>query len=453
MKVKWFASIFRKAFEAETPRSAKIDWEAITLIAPGLYQFLVERGIPAATITMENPWDRNIKDFEARLRLQDVSDWVSYSLSEVGAKDKGTIEIILPLPLDKLYGYEEKNASFELKCCYKDPNGKSRDYSDTKLVRVLAKDDMIWSLNLMGNEEDFSELIAAWVTPRDDDVQKLIHESASNDNAKAVGGLLGYQESQYRSQLKERYTVNPNAHLPIKLHLRENSVVQGVLNQVVGGSGNDIRFGLLDPDRMIALTSNVVQQAPTLLQLAKSGYPIKFKAPIENDYYLIFDNTFSTFSGKEIDISIQIITPLTHEEIVRYQLKAIYETIQQKGYSYVSSLISYAPGTAQRVKRPAKTIELKGGNCIDGCVLLASCFEAAGLDTYIIVLPQAGHSLVAVRTWSDSKEFYIIEATTVGSSSFEESLRIGNEAYSRNKGTAKLISIAEARKKRIMPLA
>ncbi len=451
--MKWLTNIFQKAFWGKFPESAKIDCEVVDLIAPGLYQFLVERKIPAAKITLENPWDKKVQDFEAQLRLQDITDWVSSSLSEVKPKDKGTIRIVLPLPLDKLYGYEEKTASFELKCHYRDPSGKSREYSDTKIVRILAKDDMIWSLNVMGVEEDLSELIAAWVTPRDDNVQKLIHESAKNEDAKAVGGLLGYQETQYISHLKERYRISPNTHMLIKLHLRENSVVQGVLSQVLGGSGNDIRFGLLDPDKMIALTSNLPQQAPVLLQLAKSGYQIRFNAPIESDYYMVFDNTFSTFAKKEVEISIQTIASLTHSEIVWYQLRAIYETIQQKGYSYVSSPISYAPGVSQRVKRPVKTIELKGGNCIDGCVLFASCFEAIGLDTHIIILPNAGHSLVATRTWRDSPEFWIIEATAVGSSSFEESLRTGNDAYERNRETARWISITDARKKRVMPLA
>jgi len=38
------------------------------------------------------------------------------------------------------------------------------------------------------------------------------------------------------------------------------------------------------------------------------------------------------------------------------------------------------------------------------------------------------------------------------SATFEESLRIGNETYEKNKANAKWISIAEARKQRIMPL-
>lgn len=453
MKITWLGGIFQKVFQSKPVESAKIDWETVNLIAPGLYQPFVERNFPAAVVTLENPWNKAIHDFQVQLRLQGICDWASSSIPEIEPKGKGAIKIILPLPLNKAYGYEEKNANFELKCCYQDASGKNREYSDVRTVRILAKDDMIWELDVFGTREDLSESIAAWIVPRDDSVQKLIHESANNDNAKAVGGLLGYQESQHRTRVKEKYTVAAGRHISVKLHLKQSSVVRGVLNEVVGGSGNDIRFGLLDSDEMIVLTSNMAQQARILLKLAKSGYQIMFNAPIESDYYMVFDNTFSAFSKKDVDTSIEIIQPLTHEEIVRYQLKAIYETIQQKGYSYVSSPISYAPGVSQRVKRPAKTLELRGGNCIDGCVLFASCFEALSLDTHIIVLPTIGHSLVAIRTWLDSKEFYIVETSVIGSSSFEESLRIANNTYSSYRDTAKWISVAEARKKRIMPLA
>jgi hypothetical protein len=453
MKIMWLGGIFQKIFQSKPAESAKIDWETVTLIAPGLYQTFIERSFPAAVITLENPWNKAIRDFQAQLRLQGICDWASSSIQEIEPKGKGVIKIILPLPLNKVYDYEEKNANFELKCSYQDAYGKNREYSDVSTIRILAKDDMIWELDVFGIREDLCESIAAWITPRDDSVQKFIHESANNDNAKAVGGLLGYQESQQRMRVKKKYTVAAGKYVSIKLHLKQNSVVRGVLNEVIGGSGNDIRFGLLDSDEMIMLTSSIIQKAPILLKLAKSGHQIMFNTPIESDYYMVFDNTFSNISKKGIDTSIEIIQPLTHEEIVRYQLEAVYETIQQKGYSYVSSPISYAPGVSQRVKRPAKTLELKGGNCIDGCVLLASCFEALSLDTHIIILPTIGHSLVAVKTWFDSKEFYIIETSVIGSSSFEESLRIANDTYSRYRDTARWISVAEARKKRIMPLA
>ena len=416
----------------------------------------MEKRIPTAKVTINNPWNKPITDFQVQIRLQDVSDWTSSSYGEIKPKGQATLELILPLPQEKLYSYEEKNASFEIKCSYKDPLGRLREYSDTKVVRVLAKDDMIWSIRRDEVEEDLSQLIAAWVTPRDDEVQKLIHESAKNPNAKAVGGLLGYQETQRISEIKEEITVPPRTHYPLKLHLRQGSRVSGVLNKVIGGAGNDINFALLDPDGMVAFERAVATQSYRQPQLSikrvRGGYRINYSAPIENDYYLLFENHFSSVSSKNVGISLHIITPITHEEIVSYQIKAIYETIQQNGFVYVSTPISYAPGVSQRVKRPSETIRLKGGNCIDATVLFASCFEAITLDTFIILLLRAGHSLVAVRTWPGLNKFFILETTIASSATLEESLRIGNQTYEKNKAGAKWISISEARKQRIMPL-
>lgn len=452
----FISKTLRRLFGQKVEGFAPIEWKAINPIAPAQYQFLIEKRIPTATVTISNPWDKPIRDFRAQIRLQDISDWTSSSYGEVKPKSQATLALILPLLQEKLYSYEEKNASFEIKCSYLDPSGKLREYSDTKIIRILAKDDMIWSLRRGEVEEDLSQLIAAWVTPRDDEVQKLIHESAKNPNAKAVGGLLGYQETQHVSEIKDEFIVPPGTHYPLKLHLRQGSRVSGILNKVIGGAGNDINFALLDPDGMIAferaLAAKSYYQPRGVIKRVRGGYRVNYSASIENDYYLLFDNHFSSISSKNVGISLHIITPITHEEIVSYQIKAIYETIQQNGFVYVSAPISYAPGVSQRVKRPSETIRLKGGNCIDGTVLFASCFEAIALDTFIILLLRTGHSLVAVRIWPSLNKFFILEATIANSATFEESLRIGNQNYEKNKAETKWISISEARKQRIMPL-
>lgn len=403
---------------------------------------------------VSNPWNKPIRNFKTQVRIQDVSDWTSSSCEEVKTKGQATLELILPLSQERLYSYEEKNVNFEIKCSYNDPSGELREYSDTKIVRVLAKDDMIWFLKRGEIDEDLRQLIVAWVTPRDDNVQRLTHESAGNPNARAIGGLLGYQETQHISEIKEEFTIPPGTHYPLKLHLRQGCSLSGILTKVFGGAGNDINFSILDPDGMVAFERAIATQSyfQFAIQRIRGGYRFDYLAPIENDYYLLFDNHFSSISGKSVGVSINIITPITHEEIVRYQIKAIYETVQRNGFVYVSTPISYAPGISQRVKRPTETIRLKGGNCIDGTVLFASCFEAIMLDTFIILLPQIGHSLVAVRMWPDLNKFFILETTVAGSTTFEESIRIGSETFEKNRTEAKWISINEARKQRIMPL-
>ena len=172
---------------------------------------------------------------------------------------------------------------------------------------------------------------------------------------------------------------------------------------------------------------------------------------MENDYFLLLDNSFSTFSDKNVTFSLHIISPLSHEEIVRFQAKALFETVQSNGFSYVNAPISYAPGVSQRIQRPAETIRMKGGNCIDISVMFASLFEAIGFDVSVVLLPSMGHSMVAARTWADSDESVPLEATVAGSSTFEEAIKLGKRTLDHEKD-AKWIRISDCRKQRIMPL-
>jgi len=99
---------------------------------------------------------------------------------------------------------------------------------------------MIWFIKRGETNEDLTQLIAAWVTPRDDEIQKLIHESAINPNAKAVGGLLGYQKTEHLSEMKEEITLPPGTHYLWKLHLRQGCQINGLLTKVYGQASKTI---------------------------------------------------------------------------------------------------------------------------------------------------------------------------------------------------------------------
>jgi emp24/gp25L/p24 family/GOLD len=447
LKVRPVRSFISRLLGTAEKGSVSIDWTVINPIAPAEYRFIVERKIPTVTVRVNSTWSKPITDFEASIRLQDVSDWVSQSREELLGPQE--LDIMLPLPEEKLHGQEERTVIFELKCNYKDPEGREREYSGTKSARILSKDDMIWSIQRGEKTNDLSPLISAWVTPRNGEVQKIVHESSTNQNAKAVGGMLGYQQTQHVSEATMVTDIPPGKYYQHKLHLRRGAQLRGTLTHVGGGAGNDINFAIVDSDGAIVFSRNPQQfRAPRVT----SNHSFSYVAPVESDYYLIFDNTFSSVSSKKVGFSLHIIIPITHEEIVMYQIKAIYETIQRRGFSYVNTPISYAPGASQRVKRPSETLDLKGGNCIDSTVLFASCFEAITLDTIVVLLPKIGHSLVSVRTWSDSDSFFTLETTIVGSSTFEESLRLGDRTMREQGDGVIRISVNECRKQRIMPL-
>ncbi|MDP3103945.1 MAG: hypothetical protein Q8M95_04985 [Candidatus Methanoperedens sp.] len=426
-----------------------IDLKPIDPIAPAQYEYLIENKIPTVEISIQNPWPKDIEDFQVQVRLQEVSDWVSQThLIKKEATTK--IPMIISLSPERLYNYEEKNLSLDVHCAYTDPKNKKRDFSDSKLIKILAKDDMIWAINKDGGVQDLSAFIAAWVTPRDPEVQKLIHSAAENPEAKSIGGIVGYQKVKKSRTPSEEIEVPSNDLVYRKTHLRQGASLSGVLKFVRGGENNDINFYFLDSYNFILFKDR--KSFEYLLEgiRASSGFLFNFASTEENDYYLVFDNRFSALSNKKVGITVNIETPLSQKEIVELQAKAIYETIKQNGMNYVNTTVSFAPGNSQRVKRPSDTIKFKGGNCIDGSVLFASCFEAIGFEPLIVIIP--GHAFVGVRTWVDSNNYIFIETTAVGTSNFEKALIPQEYVFSEYKEGLKYIDIKKARELGIKPL-
>ncbi|NOU33607.1 MAG: DUF3320 domain-containing protein [Polyangiaceae bacterium] len=77
-------------------------------------------------------------------------------------------------------------------------------------------------------------------------------------------------------------------------------------------------------------------------------------------------------------------------ERVRSMVRALYETLQERGISYVGSPASFEEA-GQKI-RLAETVVLEGmGNCLDLTVLVASCLEQ--LDLAPILVVQHGHAL------------------------------------------------------------
>ena len=428
-----------------------VDWNVVDPIAPAQYQFLVERQIPTMKVLVKNTRRSGI-DFQLQARLQGVSGWVSKTYSIAPNKiDK--VCLTLPLSQEKLFSHEEKTRSFDLKCKYTDPSGKEIEISDSKPVKILAKDDMIWAIEREGEVEDLSHFIAAWVMPRDLKVQELVHKAAEDEEVKSIGGLLGYQETRRRKILNDKITVPPRRIGYLMSHMRRGATLTISLRKVSGGAKNDINFYVLNSLDFVQFQGSEKSKAYSRFgqNRVRSGHSTSFRAEVENDYYVVFDNKFSFVSWKSIQWHVEEVEPLTHEEIISAQLDAIYRTIQKSGMNYVNAHISFAPGHSQRVKRPCDTIKLKGGNCIDGSVLFASCFEAIGLEPIIVIIP--GHAFVGVRSWSDSDHYFFIETTMVSSYDFNESsLKAVHEYEQYSSPDKKVIDVKKAREEGIKPL-
>jgi len=111
------------------------------------------------------------------------------------------------------------------------------------------------------------------------------------------------------------------------------------------------------------------------------------------------------------------------------QAKAVYDTLQGHGMSYVNSVTTFGDPTkfSQNVRLPYESLETKNANCIDGTVLYAAIFEKIGLEPVIIIIP--GHAFVAVRNDRNSSSVTFIETTATGTKSFEEAAMSAEETY------------------------
>ncbi len=140
------------------------------------------------------------------------------------------------------------------------------------------------------------------------------------------------------------------------------------------------------------------------------------------------------------------------------RLEAIWAA-EEEDYdlTYISTWVSFAPGSVQRIRLPAEVLEQKSGNCIETSLVYASAAEAMGLEAAIIGVP--GHAYVAIRTDQENADYYFIETTLIGRASFAEAINRGSEEFeealphleAKESGYG-WVTINEAREKGILPL-
>jgi hypothetical protein len=119
-----------------------------------------------------------------------------------------------------------------------------------------------------------------------------------------------------------------------------------------------------------------------------------------------------------------------NRQIVNSQAQAIYDSLKDSGFGYINSVINFGTETGevmQRIRLPRESLEVKGGNCIDGTVLFASLLLAISLNPAIMLVP--GHAFVGWETWKNSGEYECLETTLVGSDTFDQALAAGNAHY------------------------
>lgn len=92
-----------------------------------------------------------------------------------------------------------------------------------------------------------------------------------------------------------------------------------------------------------------------------------------------------------------------------YQVAAIQSAISAMGVRY--NMGAYSFDTTQRVLMPDAVLNSKSGICIETAVLMASVLQSASMHPFLILTP--GHAQVAVETWANSGQYFLIETTTL----------------------------------------
>ena len=106
------------------------------------------------------------------------------------------------------------------------------------------------------------------------------------------------------------------------------------------------------------------------------------------------------------------------EETTYLQAVAIQGALSDLGVRY--NMGPYSFGAFQRVLTPDKVIESRSGICIETAILTASALQSANMHAMVLILP--GHAQVALETWRDSGQYFLLETTTLPLSTSEEDL-------------------------------
>lgn len=93
------------------------------------------------------------------------------------------------------------------------------------------------------------------------------------------------------------------------------------------------------------------------------------------------------------------------------QVLGLQAAISEMGVRYNWGAFSLGSSLNQRVLLPDDILESKSGICIETSILLASAIQSAGMHPMIVFTP--GHAQVAVETWQNSGQYFLVETTTL----------------------------------------
>lgn len=236
--------------------------------------------------------------------------------------------------------------------------------------------------------------------------------------------LLTVEIPGVTQKYEQKITLNPQE---LKIKVRP-PLIQGILKTMNISRESQIKVSLQDTETQ----KYIIQDSKPVAILSK--YDMKWVSDDGSETYYqdicawvtpespkikeLLRNSvdqLSTWSNGSINaiVGYQQINDMTPDDITYYQVAAMFETLRTYyQVRYNATPISTSGKEAQqRIALPEDVISQKSGLCIETAVTMASAIEATGMHAMVLILP--GHAQVAVETWDQSGEYFLIETTAL----------------------------------------
>jgi hypothetical protein len=140
------------------------------------------------------------------------------------------------------------------------------------------------------------------------------------------------------------------------------------------------------------------------------------------------------------------------------RLQAIWQAEKDKyQLTYISTMTAFGPNTVQRMRLPAEVLDQSSGNCVELVTLFNSAAEALELESALVRIP--GHVFSAIRMDEENADYYFVETTMIGQSSFEDAVNYGAKEWEDIKPHLDAgdegytwVNLPEMREKGILPI-
>ena len=150
-------------------------------------------------------------------------------------------------------------------------------------------------------------------------------------------------------------------------------------------------------------------------------------------------------------VGYQDVPGYSRVDVTTYQIEAVWDALQARGFAYVNAPEAYATTAVQHIKPPSVTYGDRTGNCIESVLLLASILEATGMTTNLLYTET--HAWLGVDTWSDDTDIIPVETTQLGRGSFLDAWEVGVDNYDKwsDSDEFQLVDVRAARDSGILP--